>query len=194
MKMEQTRDLIGEVAFTLFREKGFSATTVEEIAAAAGVGARTVYRHFPTKEMLALSCFAAMFETALDELQSCPEDTPVPDALYVILDSTMRSHLQRPDQFLIMYRMARDTPSVQAQQTYLIHEWQLKLNDEIAYRIGRRSAGLAAELAVAQTASVIILAVRKWSASDGQADLEKLASEALELLRSGQVPISARMR
>ena len=63
MKMERTRELIGEVAFTLFRDKGFAATTVEEIAAAAEVGARTVYRHYPTKEMLALSGFAEVFET-----------------------------------------------------------------------------------------------------------------------------------
>ncbi|MCU1682776.1 MAG: transcriptional regulator, TetR family [Amycolatopsis sp.] len=72
MKMEQTRDLIGKVAFTLFREKGFEATTVEEIAAAAEVGARTVYRHYPTKEMLALSGFAKVFEAALEDLGACP--------------------------------------------------------------------------------------------------------------------------
>lgn len=39
----------------LFLEKGFEATTVEEIAAAAGVSHMTVFRHFPTKEALIFS-------------------------------------------------------------------------------------------------------------------------------------------
>ena len=57
-KMERTRTQIAETAMTFFRDKGFAATTAEEIAAAAEVGARTVYRHCPTKESLALSGFA----------------------------------------------------------------------------------------------------------------------------------------
>lgn len=56
-------------AFTLFREKGLEATTVEEIAVAAEVGARTVYRHYPMKEMLALSGFTKVCETPLADLR-----------------------------------------------------------------------------------------------------------------------------
>ena len=193
MKMERTRELIGEVAFTLFRDKGFAATTVEEIAAAAEVGARTVYRHYPTKEMLALSGFAEVFETALNDLRACPEDAAVPDVLHVILESVLQSHLKKPQQLLTAYKIAKDTPSVLAHFAYANRDWQAELRREVAARIGGRSADLTAELAVAQTASVFILAFRKWFESDGQADLRRLTVEMLDLLRSGEVPVPTRM-
>lgn len=193
MKMERTRELIGEVAFTLFRDKGFAATTVEEIAAAAEVGARTVYRHYPTKEMLALSGFAEVFETALNDLRACPEDTTVPDVLNVILESVLQSHLKKPRQLLTAYKIAQVTPSVLAHFAYSMRDWQADLRREVAERIGGRSADLTAELAVAQTAAVFILAFRKWFETDGRADLRRLTGEMLELLRSGEVPVPTRM-
>src|SRR5882757_3138493 len=193
MKMERTRDLIGEVAFTLFRDKGFAATTVEEIAAAAEVGARTVYRHYPTKEMLALSGFAKVFEIALDDLRACPPDTAVPDVLHVILESVLRSHLQRPEQLLTAYQIAQETPSVLAHFAYTIREWQLELPRDVADRIGGRSPAFTAELAVSLTAAVFATAFRQWFEGGGQADLRALTSEVLELLRSGEVPVPTRM-
>jgi len=44
-----TRKALAEHAIRLFREKGFDQTTVEEIAASAGVSTRTFFLHFPTK-------------------------------------------------------------------------------------------------------------------------------------------------
>ena len=47
-----TMTQIQKAAIVLFSAKGFSNTTVEEIAALAGVGPATVYRHFDTKERI----------------------------------------------------------------------------------------------------------------------------------------------
>ena len=41
-----------EASLVLFADRGFDATTIPEIAAAAGVGAGTIYRYFETKEVL----------------------------------------------------------------------------------------------------------------------------------------------
>lgn len=41
-----------EASLALFAERGFDATTIPEIAAAAGVGAGTIYRYFATKDVL----------------------------------------------------------------------------------------------------------------------------------------------
>ncbi|UQS22684.1 TetR/AcrR family transcriptional regulator [Amycolatopsis thermalba] len=51
----ETQRVIQAHAVRLFTERGYDATTVNEVAEAAGVSAMTVYRHFPTKEDLVLA-------------------------------------------------------------------------------------------------------------------------------------------
>ena len=49
----ETRRKIVRAAQGIFYRKGYDATTLEEIAEAAGVHVQTLYRHFPTKQQLA---------------------------------------------------------------------------------------------------------------------------------------------
>jgi AcrR family transcriptional regulator len=49
-KKARTKALIQEQALRLFREQGYAATTVEQIAAAADISPSTYFRYFPTKE------------------------------------------------------------------------------------------------------------------------------------------------
>lgn len=51
-KKARTRIAIQEHAIRLFREQGFGATTIEQIAEAAEVSPSTIFRYFPTKEAL----------------------------------------------------------------------------------------------------------------------------------------------
>ncbi len=48
----QTRERLRAAALDLFVRQGFDATTVEQIATAAGVSHMTFFRHFPTKEQV----------------------------------------------------------------------------------------------------------------------------------------------
>lgn len=50
MRAERTRRRLTECAVRLFAEQGYDATTVTQIAAAAGVSHMTFFRHFPSKE------------------------------------------------------------------------------------------------------------------------------------------------
>jgi AcrR family transcriptional regulator len=54
-KKRETRELIAQTARRLFRERGFDAVTVDEVARAAGVSRKTVFNYFPAKEDLFFS-------------------------------------------------------------------------------------------------------------------------------------------
>ena len=49
IKKQETRKAIMQAAMTLFSEKGFDKTSIEEVAKAAGIGKGTIYGYFQTK-------------------------------------------------------------------------------------------------------------------------------------------------
>jgi AcrR family transcriptional regulator len=61
-RRQHTREAIVAAATTLCGDKGFAATLMDEIAAAAGVAKGAVYHHFPTKE--------AVFEAVLRKISA----------------------------------------------------------------------------------------------------------------------------
>src|SRR5437764_14521375 len=75
-KKARTRAAIRQHALRLFREQGYSATTVEQIAAAADVSPATFFRYFPTKEDVVMQDDLDMFTLAALEAQP-PELGPI---------------------------------------------------------------------------------------------------------------------
>jgi AcrR family transcriptional regulator len=72
-KKAKTRASIREHALRLFREQGYGATTVEQIAEAAEVSPATFYRYFPTKEDVVLQDdMDVLALEALEQQQSGP--------------------------------------------------------------------------------------------------------------------------
>lgn len=59
----RNRERIADIARQLFREKGFDAVSMDEVAKTAEVGVGTLYRHFPTKEALYDAAIQAWVET-----------------------------------------------------------------------------------------------------------------------------------
>jgi AcrR family transcriptional regulator len=70
----RTRQRLIEEADRLFRERGYAATSIEQIAAAAGVTKGAVYGHFASKE---------------DLLMSAIEDLPAPDYGRLLNDTSV---------------------------------------------------------------------------------------------------------
>lgn len=60
--VDETRDRIVAATLTLHMEKGVVATSHSDIADRAGVGAATVYRHFPSLDTLVEACGARVQE------------------------------------------------------------------------------------------------------------------------------------
>lgn len=74
----RNRERIADIARQLFREKGYDAVSMDEVAKSAGVGVGTLYRHFPTKEALYDAAIQAWVETvnAAAEKALAGEGTP----------------------------------------------------------------------------------------------------------------------
>jgi AcrR family transcriptional regulator len=80
MKAARTRRQIADVAVTAFIEQGYDETTMEQIAELAEIGTSTLYRYFPSKELLLLEPIAEVLDFA-HFLRDRPADEPVGLAL-----------------------------------------------------------------------------------------------------------------
>ena len=59
---DETRDRIMRATMQLHDEQGVAATSFVDVAKRAGIGAATVYRHFPTSASLVMACGACIWE------------------------------------------------------------------------------------------------------------------------------------
>ena len=73
---DRTRAAIAEAALALFAERGFAATTVDDIAARADVAPRTFFRYFPTKESVLFSDMEIKLGMIRELLLARPLDEP----------------------------------------------------------------------------------------------------------------------
>ncbi len=83
---DRKRQAIVQAAADQFRALGFEATSMDKIAAAAGVSKRTVYNHFPSKEDLFAETVVQLFHSSGD-VQDLPyrSDVPLRDQLAQLL-------------------------------------------------------------------------------------------------------------
>lgn len=65
-----------QAALALFAERGYATTTVDDIAARAGVSARTVFRHFRDKEEMLFDADDALSDALLAAARSVPAQAP----------------------------------------------------------------------------------------------------------------------
>lgn len=130
-----TREEIETVALALFAERGFEATTVDDVAAAIGVGRRTLFRYFESKNDIAWGDFDWVMErlrAALDE----GADLPLMDALRLgVVESNSYPADQLPGLRIRMTLITR-TPALQAHSALRYAEWRGVVADWVAARTG----------------------------------------------------------
>ncbi|MFB7721677.1 TetR family transcriptional regulator [Nocardia sp. NPDC056100] len=85
-KKERTRRTIRSEAFRLFREQGYTETTIEQIAEAADVSPSTFFRYFPSKEQLVLA--DDLDPVMIEAIDRQPKDKPI---LAAIRDATIEA-------------------------------------------------------------------------------------------------------
>src|SRR2546423_10151168 len=140
-KKQRTREALIEAAFTLFAQKGFEATTVEEIADEVDVSARTFFRYFTSKEDVALTFQEEQFAALTDALAARPPGEPVMTAIKnAAVD--MIGACERgdrgfdPERFMCMQKLMATSPALLARSLELAQKKHAVLTRFVADRMG----------------------------------------------------------
>src|SRR6478752_10474101 len=80
-----TQDHITSVALDLFASHGFDEVSVDDVARAAGIARRTLFRYFPSKNALPWGDFDAHLERMRELLADLDPAVPIEDALRTAL-------------------------------------------------------------------------------------------------------------
>lgn len=174
-------DAVSLVALRLFDDQGFDAVSMDDVAAAAGVSRRSLFRLFPNKAALVwggLDEFAARFREAL---RSRPADEPSA----VALRAAYRIGATFPDDAVEVtrhrLRVIRANPSLEHVGAATV----TALTDEILRYVAERDGVTADDLAVAVRAHTLATAASAaltWWALHGDGRPEDVVERALALL------------
>jgi AcrR family transcriptional regulator len=183
-KKQRTRRTIQAQALRLFTEKGFRATTIEEIAAAAEVAPRTVFRYFPTKEEIV---FWAEFPPMLAGFVSArPADEPAVQAVHHgIVDGLTSFSDQDRERLLARLKLAFRTSALQPRMRQQQAHWADELAEILAHRLGAHPDDLEIRATAAAIAAAVWVASEHWQAQDGQEALGTVIDRALNTVLGG---------
>jgi AcrR family transcriptional regulator len=109
-----TRREIVEAALDLFEKNGFDATTVDDVAAAADVSPRTVFRHFATKEDIVFFGQSAETERLAALLAAAPKAGDPVDTLVAVTRALLLTPGATPEQLVRGRRLVERVPSLRA--------------------------------------------------------------------------------
>ena len=88
---DRKRAAILDAAVVEFRQSGYEATSMDRIAASAGVSKRTVYNHFPSKEALFAQILQQLWDRSVDGLDlAYRADRPLREQLLELVKQKLR--------------------------------------------------------------------------------------------------------
>jgi TetR/AcrR family transcriptional regulator, regulator of mycofactocin system len=176
-----SRAELEHVAFDLFGRQGFERTTIDDIAAAAGIGRRTFFRYFPSKNDVAWGDFDKELSRMRAQLKSIPRRTPLMDAIRVAIVDFNRID---PDQ-VPWHRRRMDlilrTPALQAHSTLRYAAWREVIAEFVADRTCQPPDALTPRTIAYAALAVAVAAYEQWLETD-DADLGGLLDAAMREL------------
>jgi AcrR family transcriptional regulator len=185
-KKERTRDDLASAAIALFSSRGYEQTTVEDIAAEAGVSPRTFFRYFRTKEDVVVGLLQSGAVDLQDELASRPADEPLADALRAATRSWARLGEQRARTLLQLMQVLPGAPALRAHLEDQRRRKVAELSVPVAQRLGvDAERDPRPKLIVALVLRVVTDAIERWSADGGTGELADYLDAGFELLECG---------
>jgi TetR/AcrR family transcriptional regulator, regulator of mycofactocin system len=168
------------IALDLFIRNGFTETTLDDIAAAAGIARRTFFGYYSSKNDVVWGDFDVLLGGMEAWLAEAPADVPLLDVLTsavvrfnALPPEAVPAHRQRMS--LILH-----VPALQAHSTLRYADWRGVIARFAARRLGQPVDGLRAQLIGHLSLGSAVAAYERWLA-DESADLGVLLAEAFRL-------------
>lgn len=183
------RRKLAAAAMDLFAAKGYEATTVDEIAARAGVARRTFFRHFRSKEEAIFPDHDDTLVRAEAVLEAAPAHEHPLDTVCRGIKEVMRMYAADPAVSVARYRLTREVPTLReaeiasvARYERLFTRYLLGHFDETAHRDGNDDP-LLAEVAASAVVTAHNHVLRRWLRAEGQGDVEAQLDHAFAIVR-----------
>jgi TetR/AcrR family transcriptional regulator, regulator of mycofactocin system len=178
-----SRAELEQVAFDLFDRQGFEHTTIDDIANAAGIGRRTFFRYFRSKNDVPWGDFDTELARMRQRLHAVPAGEPLMDAIrHVVVDFNRVAPEQTPAHRRRMELILR-VPALQAHSTLRYAAWRQVIADFVAERTGLAADALLPQAIAYAMLGVAVAAYEQWL-SGGDDDLCDLLEEATRTLSS----------
>jgi AcrR family transcriptional regulator len=181
-KKNATRDRIRASALRLFAEQGYEATTVEQIAVAAGVSHMTFFRYFPAKEDVALSDSHDPLIAGL--LEQTPAEWPLAERIRAaLLQGLGQLHDADRDTLLAQNRLIVSTPALRERLwASQMDAQQLILGALGAGQAGNPQPSFQDRVTVAACLAAAATAILAWVENDGTPALPSLIDQAFDTI------------
>jgi AcrR family transcriptional regulator len=184
-KKIETLHRLQEEALRLFDEHGYDATTIEQIAEAAGVSPSTFYRYFPTKEDVVVQDEYDPLIVNVFENQSA-DDAPL-DALREVLRVLFAEFTDADiERVRRRVRMIFAVPALRARQVQQTAATEELLARMVAERTGRSPGELEVRHFTALIVTSWTVAISAWAETEGgKDDLAATMDRCLAHLEAG---------
>lgn len=164
-----------------FAEQGFDAVSVDDIAAAAGVGRRTLFRYYPSKNDIVWGTFDAQLQ---DWERWIAEHTAHLDPLAAIRAAVLQFNSYPPDVLAghrLRMALILENPALQAHATLRYERWRAVIARLVARRLGCQPQDFRPAVVAHVTLGAALASYEQWL-RDPHADLLELLAEAFDVL------------
>ena len=177
------RGRLENAAMELFQERGYAETTVEEIAARAGVTERTFFRYFADKREVLFSGAKELEKSIVDHIESAPRETRPLHTVVAAFEAAGAELQARRDLRFVRARYALVTKHAEIQERELIK--MASLATAVAKALHARGvAEPAASLAAEAGIAVFKVGFERWVSERKPRDLAANIRAAVDALRA----------
>ena len=173
-KQEFVRDAIWTAAISLFAEKGFEETTIDDIVATAGTSRRTFFRHFESKRDLMAQPIVRYGASLTKAIEASPGDCSPAELFRHVVIEVAQATVSDPRMRTVMEIAAR-YPAARDAQVSRVAEVQDQLAQAFAPRCKDE---ITAHVLAALTLSALSLSYRVWFAQ-GRKDIASAVQHVL---------------